>query len=25
MTGYGSASREFEWGTVTFELNSVNH
>lgn len=25
MTGFGRASREFEWGTVTFELNSVNH
>lgn len=25
MTGFGRASHEFEWGTVTFELNSVNH
>ncbi|MCR5346471.1 MAG: YicC family protein [Fretibacterium sp.] len=25
MTGFGRASREFPWGTVTFELTSVNH
>ncbi|MDR1379056.1 MAG: YicC family protein [Synergistaceae bacterium] len=25
MTGFGRASRVFPWGTVTFELTSVNH
>ena len=25
MTGFGRASREFSWGTVMFELTSVNH
>lgn len=25
MTGFGRASQEFPWGTVTFELTSVNH
>ncbi|MCR4818756.1 MAG: YicC family protein [Fretibacterium sp.] len=25
MTGFGRAMREFPWGTVTFELTSVNH
>ena len=25
MTGFGRSSREFPWGTVTFELTSVNH
>ncbi len=25
MTGYGTSTREFEWGTVFFELSSVNH
>ena len=25
MTGFGRASHEFPWGTVTFELTSVNH
>ncbi|MBQ6972485.1 MAG: YicC family protein [Synergistaceae bacterium] len=25
MTGYGSKSHEFPWGTVKFELSSVNH
>jgi uncharacterized protein (TIGR00255 family) len=25
MTGFGRASRVFSWGTVTFELTSVNH
>ena len=25
MTGFGRASRDFAWGTVTFELTSVNH
>lgn len=25
MTGYGSKSREFSWGTVKFEITSVNH
>ena len=25
MTGFGSASREFSWGTVKFEITSVNH
>lgn len=25
MTGFGRASRDFPWGTVTFELTSVNH
>ncbi|MCL2009327.1 MAG: YicC family protein [Synergistaceae bacterium] len=25
MTGFGRASREFPWGTVTFEAVSVNH
>jgi uncharacterized protein (TIGR00255 family) len=25
MTGFGRASSEFPWGTVTFELTSVNH
>lgn len=25
MTGFGRASRTFPWGTVTFELSSVNH
>ncbi|MBR1673281.1 MAG: YicC family protein [Fretibacterium sp.] len=25
MTGFGRASREFPWGTVIFELTSVNH
>lgn len=25
MTGFGSSSREFSWGTVKFEITSVNH
>ena len=25
MTGFGSASREFSWGTVLVEITSVNH
>ncbi len=25
MTGFGRASRDFPWGSVTFELTSVNH
>ncbi len=25
MTGFGSKSYEFSWGTVTFEITSVNH
>jgi len=25
MTGFGRASRVFQWGTVTFEIVSVNH
>ena len=25
MTGFGSKSYEFEWGTVKFEITSVNH
>ena len=25
MTGYGSKSHEFDWGTVKFEVTSVNH
>ena len=25
MTGFGSRSYEFEWGTVKFEITSVNH
>ncbi|MBQ7560013.1 MAG: YicC family protein [Synergistaceae bacterium] len=25
MTGFGSKSYDFSWGTVVFELNSVNH
>lgn len=25
MTGFGRASRDFPWGTVVFELTSVNH
>lgn len=25
MTGYGSKSHQFEWGTVKFEVSSVNH
>ena len=25
MTGFGRAQREFSWGTVIFELTSVNH
>ncbi|MBR6901011.1 MAG: hypothetical protein IKN30_02990, partial [Synergistaceae bacterium] len=25
MTGFGSKSHEFSWGTVVFELSSINH
>lgn len=25
MTGFGSRSHEFSWGTVVFELSSINH
>ena len=25
MTGFGSKSHEFSWGTVSFEITSVNH
>ena len=25
MTGFGRSKREFEWGTVCFEITSVNH
>ena len=25
MTGFGNASREFSWGTVSMEITSVNH
>jgi uncharacterized protein (TIGR00255 family) len=25
MTGFGRASRDFSWGTVAFEITSVNH
>ena len=25
MTGFGSKTQEFSWGTVSFEVSSVNH